>query len=99
MAQSESTYPSTSSEWNAAFHSYENVISSNNDELKLEATIKLGAQLLRAPKHLLLLTVPILIRILKDLPGASGPLQEAAACYLKGVICDNKDHELAALVC
>ncbi|XP_074294172.1 uncharacterized protein LOC141621975 [Silene latifolia] len=99
MAQPESTYPSTFSEWNAAFLSYENVISSNSDELKLEATIKLGGQLHRAPKHLLLLTVPILVRILEDLPGASGPLQEAAACCLKRVICDNEDHELATLVC
>lgn len=98
MAQSESNYPSTSSEWDDAFHSYEEIIANGSETSKLRATIKLSRLLGHAPKHLLSLTVPTLTRLLEGRLGDPSPVQEAAAYCLKRLTCD-EDHELATLVC
>lgn len=95
MSQSKLNYPSIPSEWDDAFHSYEEIINNGSENSKLRATIKLADLLDRAPKNLLSLTVPILTRLIE---GPSGPVQEAAAYCLKCLTC-HEDHELVTLVC
>lgn len=98
MSQSELSYPCTPSEWDDAFHSYEEIINHGSENSKSRATIKLAHLLDRVPKHLLSLTVPILIRLIEGPWESSSPVQEAAAYCLKRLTCYG-DHELVTLVC
>lgn len=98
MDQTESNAPSASFDWDNLFHSYEEIINNGTEDLKLRATVKLASLLDCVPKHLLLLTVPILIGLLEGVSRTPGPLQEAAAYCLKRITC-NEDPELLTLIC
>lgn len=98
MAQLEPTTPSTSSEWDDAFHSFEDIMNNGSENSKLRATVKLASLLNCVPKHLLLLALPILIELLEGPSIIPGHLQEAAAYCLKRITC-NEDPEFVKLVC
>ncbi|XP_021740659.1 U-box domain-containing protein 13-like [Chenopodium quinoa] len=98
MAQQVSTAPLTSPEWDDLYRSYEEIINSGTDILRLRATIKLASLLDSVPNDLLLLTVPILIGLIEGTSKDPGPLQEAAAYCLKRITCKD-DPELLKLIC
>ncbi|KAK4427336.1 hypothetical protein Salat_1502500 [Sesamum alatum] len=75
---------SNSRNWDEAFHLFANVIASENDATKIQATIRLAKMSRHALENILALTVPILLELLESPPIERGPLvQEASAYCLK----------------
>lgn len=75
---------SNSRNWDELFHLFARVIASENDALKIQATIKLAKMSKYAPENILRLTVPMLLELLGGPPSKLSPLvQEASAYCLK----------------
>ncbi|KAK2987091.1 hypothetical protein RJ640_004817 [Escallonia rubra] len=80
-----------STEWEEAFHQFENVIESDSEVLRLQSMRTLAHLSKQAPESILERTVPILVGLLESSPRNSSPLILKASAYcLKCITCQGE---------
>ncbi|KAL3643089.1 hypothetical protein CASFOL_013904 [Castilleja foliolosa] len=84
--------------WNELFDIFAKVFTSENDELKIRAAIKLAKMSRYAPENILALTVPILLEFLKNPQSNPSPLLQAAIAYCLKCIASQCEGKLADLI-
>ncbi|KAL0443298.1 UNVERIFIED_CONTAM: hypothetical protein Slati_2052500 [Sesamum latifolium] len=89
---------SNSRNWDEAFHLFANVIASENDATKIQATIRLAKVSRYAPENILALTVPMLLELLESPPTDLSPLVQEASAYSLKCIASQGEGRLANLI-
>ncbi|GMP65129.1 hypothetical protein CsSME_00026077 [Camellia sinensis var. sinensis] len=86
-------------DWEQAFHRFENVIACGNEILQVRAAIKLARLVNHAPESILAGSIPILVKLLgSPFSGSSSlSIQEAVAFCLKCITCQGEG-KLAVVV-